>query len=709
MLVWIQQLKKNKKITALFLMCVVIFFVFFAGPVVLAQNNVQSGDVFGTAQIDQNTALSGSSPIAIAVRIINVGLGLLGIIAVCIVLYGGFVYMTSGGQEDKIATAKKILINGTIGLAIILSSWAIARFILSKLGEATGVAGLGSLLGNNSGADFSDFLGSAGPGKSIREHYPTRDQKDVKRNTRIAITFNDAIEPGTIIENTNKTCWGDDGKATKNCVVDGDTVQNPYYGDCFTPDGQAFNWETDCDKLKTDAISIFATSTPYDGLVKKADAPDPLAAYALTTYQDGDEKNAYTFVFKPVEFLGDNLRKVDYTVGVTSQIKKKGSSQSVIPRLYKWNFQTDTTFDFDAPTIVTKSPTPNELIPRNQAIQVIFSEPMDPITINEVLKPDGALTNLIFGDKSVRGEWKLTGFKTAEFLSDQPCGENSCGDVMYCLPEVACAEGQVGEACVGTYELLLRTGKTTQNNSFEAAPQSGITDMSGNALDGDADSVVDGKPTLPGDFHTIGKGEGRADERTADNAYWQFRVSNSIDRTAPFIETVTPNIDQEGVNRIDPTRISFSKPMLQQSFRYIFIEEHPRVPNLDEIWFITSAERINGKDVAVTSHREFGPKGVDLFYFPNITSRVKDLRQNCMYPGVGPDSRRKGQDVTCFLKDNGDYQNCVPVLFQSDKDTGCAQTTDESKILQPDVPACLNALKAMSNVPGPAPANQNPR
>ncbi len=123
------------------LVCAVFFFS--VAQSVLAQNNIENGDVFGTAQIDQNTALGKESLQHTVVRIINVGLGFLGIIALGIVLYGGFVYMTSGGSEDKIATAKKILINGTIGLIIILSAWAITKFVLNQLGDATNVAGMG--------------------------------------------------------------------------------------------------------------------------------------------------------------------------------------------------------------------------------------------------------------------------------------------------------------------------------------------------------------------------------------------------------------------------------------------------------------------------------------------------------------------------------------------------------------------------------------
>ncbi|MBI5230527.1 MAG: hypothetical protein HY981_04495 [Candidatus Magasanikbacteria bacterium] len=70
-------------------------------------------------------------------NIINVALGLLGIVAVVIILIGGFEWMTAGGNEDKTGEAKKRIIAGVIGLAIILSAYAIAKFVINSLVSAT--------------------------------------------------------------------------------------------------------------------------------------------------------------------------------------------------------------------------------------------------------------------------------------------------------------------------------------------------------------------------------------------------------------------------------------------------------------------------------------------------------------------------------------------------------------------------------------------
>lgn len=70
-------------------------------------------------------------------KVIQVALSFLGIVAVCIVLWGGMRWMTAGGSEEKVKEAQKIMIAGMIGLAIILSAWAITSFVVTQLVSAT--------------------------------------------------------------------------------------------------------------------------------------------------------------------------------------------------------------------------------------------------------------------------------------------------------------------------------------------------------------------------------------------------------------------------------------------------------------------------------------------------------------------------------------------------------------------------------------------
>ena len=91
--------------------------------------NIQSvGDV---------TGLGSADPRAIAASVIKVMLGFLGIIAVIIILYAGFLWMTAAGNEDKITQAKGMMSAGVIGLVIVLAAFGIATFVMNALVTAT--------------------------------------------------------------------------------------------------------------------------------------------------------------------------------------------------------------------------------------------------------------------------------------------------------------------------------------------------------------------------------------------------------------------------------------------------------------------------------------------------------------------------------------------------------------------------------------------
>lgn len=113
----------------------------------LSVNNVSAsdeGDIFGVGYVTgdipggEPIVLGKKDPRTMITQIINVLLTLLGVVAVVIVLLGGFKWMTAGGNEDKVGEAKKILGAGVIGLVIILAAWGIAHFVLNTLMEATG-------------------------------------------------------------------------------------------------------------------------------------------------------------------------------------------------------------------------------------------------------------------------------------------------------------------------------------------------------------------------------------------------------------------------------------------------------------------------------------------------------------------------------------------------------------------------------------------
>jgi uncharacterized membrane protein len=107
---------------------------------------VMAAPFLASAQMDELDKAAGVAGFAdnetdmavIVGKIIAVVIRFLGLIAVIIVLIGGFQWMTSGGDSEKISNARKLMINGLIGLVIIVLAYAITVFVIGKLGYITG-------------------------------------------------------------------------------------------------------------------------------------------------------------------------------------------------------------------------------------------------------------------------------------------------------------------------------------------------------------------------------------------------------------------------------------------------------------------------------------------------------------------------------------------------------------------------------------------
>jgi len=74
-------------------------------------------------------------------RIIRIFLGFAGLMMVVLIIYGGILWTSSAGDEEKIKKAKGLISNAVIGLAIIIFSYAIAVFVVEKLAWIGGGGG----------------------------------------------------------------------------------------------------------------------------------------------------------------------------------------------------------------------------------------------------------------------------------------------------------------------------------------------------------------------------------------------------------------------------------------------------------------------------------------------------------------------------------------------------------------------------------------
>ena len=115
-----------------------IFYTLMLAPSLLASSRVLADNhesAFGLDDFD--TELGEGDLIDSINNIIDVILGFLGILATVIILLGGFKWMTSQGNPEKVTEAKELIKNGVIGLVIIFSAFAIANFVIGQAFEAT--------------------------------------------------------------------------------------------------------------------------------------------------------------------------------------------------------------------------------------------------------------------------------------------------------------------------------------------------------------------------------------------------------------------------------------------------------------------------------------------------------------------------------------------------------------------------------------------
>ncbi|HRH33140.1 MAG TPA: Ig-like domain-containing protein [bacterium] len=295
-------LKKRHLITAI-IFAMIVGFAFSVAEKAWAQTNSADPNVLWGANYSAETfrnivGLGDQDPRLVVAKIIRAALGFLGIIAIGLILYAGFIWMTSGGNDEKISKAKGILKNAAIGLLIILASFGIVAFIIGQLGGATFHGGGGGGGGNGGG-------GVVGLGNGVvKRVYPEPFQKDVPRNTSIIVTFREPMKAATIC--TDITSGGLCAPGTK---------------------------------ILASSVRIFRTE---DIIIS------PLTEVVVTSTDNT------TFIFQPAApaYLGGENQTVNYSVNLTTDIKKaNGSNAFSLSTGFTWGFEVSNELDLISPQI----------------------------------------------------------------------------------------------------------------------------------------------------------------------------------------------------------------------------------------------------------------------------------------------------------------------------------------------------------------------
>ena len=444
-----------------------------------------------------DTGLSNTQDIRVTIaKIIRIVIGFLGIVAVGLIMYAGWVWMTSEGNEEKIEQAKKILKNAVIGLIIILSAFAIVSFIINSLtGAISGSQPAGSSSGVSSGG-----LAALGSGV-INSHYPERNQTGVPRNTKIIITFKEAMDPATLIS------------------------------------GQSINQQN---------IKIYQTESGA------ADA----VTFPVGATKTEDNK---TFVFSPSQYLGSPSEKIWYSVALSKNVKKASGASAfagaVAELAYDWMFEVGTYVDNTPPKIDSVVPAPASTEARNVVVQINFSEALDPTAaagatrngFANIKVMDDAAASLIAGNFYISNQ-----YRTVEFLTDSECGINSCGQTVYCLP----ANKRI-KVLAAAANLLV------PGAPLAAYPANGLVDLAGNSLDGNGNGTAEGPQAQSGLVPYNANNQTHGGE--GDDYYWLFNTNNTIDITPPVVDQVNPVVGGSGVDLSVIPQATFSKLLMSSS------------------------------------------------------------------------------------------------------------------------------------------------
>lgn len=566
--------------------------VFFVALPVLAQK--PTSDLGINALAEGGVALGRSSLPVIVGRIVQAALGLVGVVFVVLIVYGGYMWMMSAGDSTQIGKAKKTIINAVIGIAIILSALAISQFIISKLTEAT----TGTLFGAGDDGYSQPLSASLGAG-IIGGHVPERGAT-APRNTKIAINFKEAVDEKTIIVDTNgNDIYGDDGD-----LADTGTFKMTKTAILKQAGG---NWK----------------NVPSGELV--------IATGKFTP----DKLN---FVFAPTALLGNPTETVSYTVYITSDLKKVDGTAAFSDSFssgYVWEFQVEPKIDTIPPKLESIVPSKG-VNPRNTIVQMNFNEPVDPTSASGITQTGGTgFQNIILraGATILAGSYKISnGYKTVEFVTNDVCGMNSCGGEIYCLPGNSLITGLIKAATLGV--------EPPQAAGF---PYDGVVDMASNSFDGNGDGKGDGPKSV---YQWIG-----GDPATGDNVGWTFNTSDQIDLVPPKILKINPGIDAQNVGLDQPVEMTFSKVMSSYTINNTNLSIMHNVPAPFELWYsagtagldindnpvVPGAEPVRTK--AIVTHGSFMPSqagGAQYRFYPSSNAKVQDLRQNCFNPAVGP-------------------------------------------------------------------------
>jgi len=114
-------------------------FVAVVAPIAIASPALAQGEPtpFSIEDVGSRIGLGGADLKETVLNIIQLLLGLMTLIAVALIIYAGFVWLTAAGNEENVEKAKRIISAAVVGLIIVLLAWAIVIFVARTTANVT--------------------------------------------------------------------------------------------------------------------------------------------------------------------------------------------------------------------------------------------------------------------------------------------------------------------------------------------------------------------------------------------------------------------------------------------------------------------------------------------------------------------------------------------------------------------------------------------